>query len=243
MSRVIEDERFRDRDDRGSGRLYHDLVFRSCVFESCSLGVAARPKKRPTVREVTLVNCVVLGCQIGSAILEDILVDGLATTGRVPFFVRGAAFRHVSLRGRIGSMTITGDARRPSLKGLDNLALRKEIDADNADYYGGVDWALEIHEAEFEDFELRGGIPARLIRRDPKTQVVITRERALEGRWRDIDLSGTPWATAIEMFVNNNYLDSGYPDKVLVAPKLHPDFPRLLTGLDRLRGAGVAEPD
>lgn len=186
-------------------------------------------------------DCVALGCAIGSAVIEDVLVDGLLTPGRVPFFIRGAAFRHVTLRGRFGGLTITGDARRPSMKGWDDADLRREIDAANATYYQSVDWALDISEIECEDLEIRGGIPSRLIRRDSATQVVITRERVLDGRWRDVDLSGTWWPTAIDMLANEKYLDSGYPEKILVAPKLHPDFPRLLEGLRRLRAAGIAD--
>jgi len=243
VTTILEDQTIKDRDDRGSGSTYEDLSFRRCVFESCSLGIAVRPPKRPTVRRVSLTDCVALGCAIGSAIVEDVVIDGLATTGRVPFFVRGAAFRHVILRGHIGGVTITGDARRPSVNGWDDEALRNEIDMANAQFYQGVDWAIDISAAECEDLEIRGGIPARLIRRDPATQIVITRERALEGRWRELDLSGTWWPTTIDMLVNPKFLDSGYPEKILVAPKRHPNFPRLLTGLARLRDAGIAEPD
>lgn len=219
------------------------MSFRRCQFENCSLALAVRPAKRPTVRRIAMTDCIALGCAIGSAVIEEVVVDGLVTPGRVPFFVRGAAFNHVTLRGRFGGLTITGDARRPSMRGWDDVPLRGEVDEANAAYYEGVDWALDISEVECEDLEIRGGIPARLIRRDPATQVVITRERALEGRWRDVDLSGTWWSTAIDMLVNPKYLDSGYAEKVLVAPKLHRDFPRLLEGLSRLRAAGIAEPD
>lgn len=190
-----------------------------------------------------MTDCVALGCSVGSAIIEDVAVDGFATPGRVPFFVRGAAFRHVALRGRFGGVTITGDARRPSMKGWDDLALRREIDDANATYYQGVDWALDISEVECEDLEIRGGVPARLVRRDAATQAVLTRERALEGKWRNLDLSGTWWPTAIDMLVNPKFLDSGYPEKILVAPKRHPEFPRLLEGLSRLRDAGIVQPE
>jgi hypothetical protein len=77
------------------------------------------------------------------------------------------------------------------------------------------------------------------IRRDPETQVVVTREKALKGEWKKIKaLDSTHWPTAIEFL-----LECGYADDVLVAPKRDPEFRALLEGLKALRAAGVAEPD
>jgi hypothetical protein len=77
-----------------------------------------------------------------------------------------------------------------------------------------------------------------LIRRDPATQVVVTRDKAMQGTWRNVDLSGTHWATSLQFMLNR-----GDEDIVLVAPKRHRKFKVLLDGLKRLRDAGVAEPD
>jgi hypothetical protein len=81
-------------------------------------------------------------------------------------------------------------------------------------------------------------VPARLILHDPETQVVVTREKALQGKWRQLDLSKTHWATSIEFL-----LEFGDEDVLLVAPKRHPKYPQLLDGLKLLRDAGVTEPD
>jgi hypothetical protein len=110
---------------------------------------------------------------------------------------------------------------------------QKAFDDANADYYSHVDWALDIQEALFEEADLRG-IPANLIKRDKDTQFVIMREKALEGRWKEIDLSGTHWKTSIEMF-----LEEGTKDEVFIAPKRHPRFRSLLDGLWKLRDAGI----
>lgn len=114
---------------------------------------------------------------------------------------------------------------------------QRRFDEANAAYYATVDWALDIAEAEFIEAEIQG-VPARLIRRDPESQVVVTHEKALEGKWRRIDLAGTYWATSIEFLLNR-----GDPDVVLVAPKRARDYRRLLDGLKKLRDAGVADPD
>ena len=111
------------------------------------------------------------------------------------------------------------------------------FDEMNSSFYEMVDWALDISEARFMECDIRR-VPARLIRRDPETQVVVTREKALLGEWRNLDLSRTLWSGWIELF-----LKDGDADVVLVAPKRHPKFKEWLGGLKLLRDAGIAEPD
>lgn len=91
-----------------------------------------------------------------------------------------------------------------------------------------------------EEVDIRG-VPARLIRRDPETQAVVTRERALGGGWRDLGVSALYWGEYIEYI-----LECGDPDVVLVAPKAMAGkwmYRNLLEGLRLLREAGIAEPD
>jgi len=114
---------------------------------------------------------------------------------------------------------------------------QRSFDNANAEYYSTVNWALDISEAEFEEMEIQR-VPAHLIRRDPATQVIVKREKAMQGHWRNIDLSKTHWAYSIQFF-----LDRGDADLVLVAPKRSRQFRMLLDGLKALRDAGVAEID
>src|SRR5262249_45750793 len=85
---------------------------------------------------------------------------------------------------------------------------RDAFDAANAAYDDAVDWALDITEAQFADFEIRG-ISSRLIRRDPATQVVVTRDKALADAWRTLDLSETHWPTAIDSLIRWGLLRHG----------------------------------
>jgi len=228
MTRVIQHQAFEALYDRGRN-VYSDLEFRHCSFVSCRLSVTRSPDERSVVRNVKVVNCEVTGCAIETAVIEDCTVDGLKTHNLLACW--GAVFKHVVLKGRIGKIMInpaiaTGTATPQEQQAFD--------EANNA-YYASVDWALDIAEGEFAEADIRG-IPSRLIRRDPATQVVVTRQKALEGRWRSIDLSGTWWATSIQLFLNK----PGDDDLVLVAPKGHRRFRHLLEGLMRLRDAGVA---
>lgn len=67
--------------------------------------------------------------------------------------------------------------------------------------------------------------------------VLVIREKALMGTWRDLPLSNTYWPTALEFF-----LETGRDDIVFVAPKRDKNFRALLEGLDLLRREGIAEP-
>lgn len=230
MATVFEKQEFKAFYDRDSGRTFSDLEFRSCSFLDSRISITRDPKLRSIVRHVRLIDCEQRGCALSAALIEDVLVDGLRTNGLLQTW--GAAFKHVTLRGRIGRVMMS-----PAVAtGTATQSQQRAFDEANAAYYATVDWALDISEAEFEEVDIRR-VPARLIRRDPETQVVVTRARAMEGRWRDLDLSRTDWAGWIDLF-----LKDGDPDLVLVAPKQHRDCRHLLDGLKMLRDVGVAEP-
>jgi hypothetical protein len=169
------------------------------------------------------------GSDIAAHAASLYLVDGLATPRTAT--AKYCVFKHVVLRGKIGEIMITdyvGEKPR----------LQRAFDEANAAYYANVDWALDIREADCRDVDLRG-MPARLVIRDPATQVVVTRERALKGAWSTADLARTHWPGAIARFLEDNRS----PAMVLAAPKRDRNYPELLEGLQKLRELGVAEPD
>lgn len=87
--------------DRDSGSIFTDFAFRRCEFDDCEISLAARPELRSTLRNCHLERCIVRqNCSINTAIVEDCVVDGLETRG--PVFVRGAVFKHVVLKGKVG---------------------------------------------------------------------------------------------------------------------------------------------
>lgn len=229
MTKLFEEQRFEALDDSGSGRVYEGLEFHRCYFQGC-FTVAKKPKHRVTFRNVVLLNCEVRGCTLRGAIVEDSVVQGLKTNGLLQTW--GAVFKHVVLRGKIG------DVMASHLIGVSARVAKAQpiFDKANAAFYASVDWALDISQAVFASEPDFRGVPGRLIRRDPETQVLITRERTLQSAWKDLELPGT-WRVALEWFQ-----DRGRPDEVLVAPKGAPDFQDLLAGLKLLREAGVAEP-
>lgn len=218
-------------------RIYTGARFERCRFENCWIYTSYDPQRRAIVRDITLVNCEVQAVGIERPILEEVVVDGLRTHALIQTWA--AVFKHVTFRGKVGRIMTSSLIGIDAATGERPARFQKAFDAANAAYYATVDWALDIREGEFQELDLRG-VPAHLVRRDPQTQVVVTREKATEERfWRTLDLSRTYGPTALEMFLYRTTA----PAIVLVAPKRARDFTELLAGLQRLRDAGVADPD
>jgi len=231
---VYSDRTFLQRFDRDSGAVLEGMQFTNCTFDNCALSLTKSPNLRSTVRNVQVVNCVTVNCGVGPAVFEDVVVDGLDTNDLLILW--SPLFKHVTLRGKIGKIKINTAAHFVDR----SLEVQRPFDQARVRFYKSVDWALDISEAEFGEFDMHG-VPSRLVRRDPATQVVVTRERALQSGWRDrLSAANTHWPFVIDLF-----LEDGEPDIVLVAPKRKRkrDFTRLLDGLIELRQVGVAEPD
>jgi hypothetical protein len=231
MNKIISVQEFDSFYDRHSGRIFSNLEFRKCRFVSSVLSMTRDPRSRSTVRNVNLYQCEEIGCTLDAAIVEEVIVDGLKTSDL--FQCWGTVFNHTIIKGNIGRIMISPLIATAMAKPKEQAA----FDEANAKYYATVDWALDISEARFSECDIRR-VPARLIRRDPDTQVVVTREKALLGEWKKLDLSKTYWATTIQYLASH-----GDPDMVLVAPKRHSKYQEMLDGLKMLRDAGVAEPD
>jgi len=233
MTRVFRDQLFRRFFDDDSRSVFEDVEFRHCSFESCVVSNTKDPALRSTVRRLQFIACDSSGFNsLGPAIIEDTTVDGLKVNDVLQTW--GMVFKHVTLKGRIGRMMLS-NCLFPSSTTTE--AMQRAFEEANAAFYASVDWALDISEAEFQELSFRG-IPGRLVRRDRETQIVVSRQKAMGGEWRKLDLDKTYWQVALELM-----LERGDEDVVLVAPKRAKDFKHLLRGLQLLRDAGVAEPD
>ena len=221
--------RFRDRE---SGARFSDFIFRRCVFDNCLVSISEKPDSRSTFRNVEIVDCSQRSCTLYAAIVEDVLIDGLRTEGQV-FHTWGAVFKHVTLQGKIDRMMIS-----PAITaGLAHPKVQQAFDEANAAYYENVDWALDISKGEFRELCIRG-LASRWIRRDPETQIVVTREKALQGDWRELEFQNGLFGTSLNLM-----LEREETDIVLIAPKRHRKFKRYLADLELLRNTGIAEPD
>lgn len=220
--------------DRDSAACFENTVFSNCVFDNSALSLTKSPQLRSTVRNVRLTACVSVNCGIGPALFDDVIIDGLETNDLLICW--SPLFRHVTLKGKIGKIKVNIAAhfvdRSPEVQ--------RPFDEARNQFYEIVDWALDISEAQFNEFDLHG-VPARLVRRDCATQAIVTRDKALRPGWRDrLSSANKFWPMVIDMFLQQNE-----PDIILVAPKgkRKKDFTRLVEGLNELRQVGVAEPD
>jgi hypothetical protein len=233
----LERQQFIHQFDRGPATCFENIELAGCYFESCGLSLVEDPANRTLVRNVNIANCSQRGCVIKAAVFEDVILNGLKTHGQ-PLQVSGAVFKHVILQGKIDYLMLGWSLGTLQ---FDKPLVQRAFDVANAEYYRHVDWALDISQGEFKEIDIRG-VPARLIRRDPATQVVVTRTKALQGRWRDLRFpDGDP---SVWWVVLDNFMAFGHDDDVvLVAPKRSKDYAALLEGLHILREDGVAEPD
>jgi hypothetical protein len=206
-----------------------DLELRHCSANGCVLSTATDVVNRAIVRRVHATQLSVSGCLVSGVVFDDCTLNGLATNDLQ--ILDACAFRHVTVRGRLGRVMVSHLplSRAPQIADA--------FVAANHRFYESVDWALDISELEAKEFDLRG-IPSRLIRRDPATQVVFRREHVAARSWESLDLHGT----ALRAFMDN-LLHYGWPDAVFVTPVLDPRRDRILEALAKLREIGVAEPD
>jgi hypothetical protein len=229
---VFDNQRFDGLREFDTGRTRSELRFVGCFFQSCSVGLSTDDLvNRVHLVNAEFCNCCVAGCNATAAIIEDVLVDGLKTSNL--FQTWATIFKHVKFKGKVDRIMLS-DLFHP---GHPDSKFQKVIAQANSCYYADVDWAIDISEAEFKDFDCRG-VPARLVRRDPETQVVVTRDRAIAAGTA-IAAGGHLW----ESWIKNQLIVDGYQDIVLVAAKRDPRFKEQLSGLRELRRQGVVVPD
>lgn len=208
-----------------------NLSFHKCFFDNCTLSQPTDPQGRSIIQNVSLVQCKQRGCGLDGAILDNVTVDRLGREGRIPLFLPGVVFRHVTLKGRITFFKLQAS---PFLEDPERNA--QWVDA-NRSFYESVDWALDISETIFTWGPDLHFVPGSLIRRDPETQVLVTR-RALEG----VALASLPWQgsshkTGLEWFLQ----DGPYEDVVLVAAKGTTYFEQDLAAIRMLQERGIAK--
>jgi hypothetical protein len=153
------------------------------------------------------------------------VVDGLTTGPEL--FLGSCAFRHLTLRGRIGAIMFQPPpiTMEPELKTtfIDSIVR----------YYANVDWAVDISEAEFTADVNFFFVPGDLVRRDVETQFLL-RRKTLAG----VDLG--PFPTRAQVAAER-FESTPFDSIVAIAPKRSKNFERIRADLEELRKAGLAE--
>ncbi len=207
---------------------YENLEFNQCTIRG---GVITRGsvEHRSTARKIRAI-----GCRLGSfygmgAVFDEVMVEG-AKTGRHHIILDACALRHVVLKGHCGTIILN------RFLTFDDYGRNAGFDRANQAFYASVDWALDIRDAWFTSLEVRGTIPAKLIRRNEEECFVLTREVAASGDWRKIDgYDEGSIQTAIDFFVK-----SGTPEEVVVLGRKSKHYAVELAFWRRMRDAGMA---
>jgi hypothetical protein len=230
----FEKQEFQNRHDPDVILAFRDCEFVKCKFMGGGFGYRHSPDfaQRTSAANIRIIKCESQKFSIGPALLEDIYVENfrgdLVT-------IWGALFRHVTIKGRCDKLMIHGITGQGDIDagGVGVLPYRVLCD----EFYASVDWALDIRDAEFDDFSIRTrGVPAHLIRRDPETQAILRREALIEGKWRELGLSAFSQLTIKEMIAGGQATD------VLVAPKRDKKLcAHMLEDIRKLRESGMAD--
>jgi hypothetical protein len=238
--RQFEDESFHQLYDRGDQLLLENMRFKNCEFVRCAISLTEKFGRMSTVRNVELLDCALINCQTGPTIFSDVTITNLKTSDLLILWC--PYLDKVTLSGEIGKLKVNA-AADTSTVGPANYYKQKPFDDYRDKFYANVDWALDISKARFKELDLES-VPARLVRRDPESQAIVTREKALqfakEGWRKLLPPECKHWAIVVDMF-----LSDGEEDIVLVAPLGAAKAKRdpLLKGLQEFRRIGLAEPD
>lgn len=206
--------------------MIRDVAFVRCKNLGGGLSTYGAPVHRSMMRNVSITDCSVHSYFGHGAVFEEVTIDRLRTS-RCPVILDACVFRHVTLKGNCGSFLLNADIEydHPSRSAAFRVA--------NHSFFESVDWALDISDVRATCLELRGCIPAKLVRRDPGDQVVMTREVALEGRWRDFEppphFSTGVWA----------FLQDCEADNVFCAYRKSKDYKDEVSYFNRLRSHGL----
>lgn len=190
------------------------LTFERCLFSACTVGFPCRfPQDRLVLKHMTLRDCTVDALVIGPVLFENCVVENLKTQDHL--WVNAAAFKHCVIRGEVGKAILFGEKELLEPRDSKRNAL---FIAANQRLYESLDWALDISEAQFQEFDVRS-VPAECIRINDRNQIKVNYRRLREAEEAG-QLEGIPGSDYIEVCLED-YEDSEM-NFVLVS---HPDTP------------------
>jgi hypothetical protein len=229
---LIRGEKFYRRGSRIFGTYeISGLCIQDCVFENCNFGYNSIPlvQKRDSVRDVQLINCKVSKCMLGPAEIQSTRVRNLSGDMLICW---GTLFDQVVLEGKVERLMLHGiPESRPS------STIRSSHGKRSKEFYSGVQWALDISEAKFDDFSIRNGaIPLSLIRRNINCQFIVSDPL---GRFSREEIEALPLSDYSKA-VLRTMVEENVKEVLLVAPQLDkPLYDQVLRDAEALSRIGV----
>jgi hypothetical protein len=213
---------------------YEGMTLRSCAFNQCHIARRNKPGDWTKISNITVTDASQWNCSLDTAAIEAVSLHNLKRTGEAPLFLWGCVFSRVKLSGRISAIKINRSI------GIEAEARAAQSAWDRAmvDYYASLDWALDITEAQFPGGVQFEAVPGRLIRRNPRVQALVLRQKLENADLSTIDFQGTALDLSLSGFLQNSLFDS-----VAIAARVGKWAKRDLEVISMLRSAGIAEPD
>lgn len=202
--RTIRDKTFQL--EHVDGGVVSNVRLERCVFQSCGLSFRTkRPEDMVHVSNVEIVDCQDVNSWIGPCHATDVRVEGLQTGDILVGY--GVVLTRVTLAGKIGRLKLNDRVRDVSPE------MDRRFREARREHYASVDWALDISRAKVGLLDLEG-IPSAKVRRDPETQIVVTKDLL----HAEEQLAAVEGLDATTRFVLESFVASDAPEKVLVAP-------------------------
>lgn len=224
MTDAIGEASFKRLRQYGSGRVFSDFELKRVKFTSSVLAQHDDPSFGLVVRDAILHNCSFSACTMAGVRLENVTVDGVKLSNSS---ISGCVFRNVILRGKVGQFIFAGPAR--SL-GAEMFAMFSD---GMANFYGDVDWALDIRDAVFADATIRA-VPGELVRRDESRHFLLRRAD------RDTVLS-LPDAPDLAKAYFRDFDLTPFDSMIAVASQASKTFEKQLAELQWLRERSLAD--
>jgi len=207
----------------GSSGEYGDARLVGVTLKRCMVTQSGDPGFGLVVRNVVLERCQMDACKASGVLFEEITIDALRLAQLHQ--LSGCVFRHVTLRGRIGSVMVKGPVSvRRDYSDRVACAVRK---------YKEIDWALDVSEAVFTDDAEFYYVPGDLVRRDPNSQALLRREAFSWADWRDFPGHIGPWVSRFEV--------TPFDSIVVIAPKGSTKFRKHMSDIEWLHNNGLCE--
>jgi len=214
---------------------FQDMEVTDCVFEGCYVPRQASLGAWVTVRNISVHNATQINCSINNAIFEGVSMHDLKRQGEAPLFLWCCVFRHVTLSGKISGLKINRSLG--PIPGGVPKADQEAADEQVRQFYLSPDWALDISGAKFGGGISFEALPGSKIKRDPETQVLVSRSAILNSDWESFEYGNSAFNINLSWFLKGSLFES----VVLAARMGSKDAKKDLAVLDMLRRQGVAE--
>ena len=208
-----------------------------CTFDNCSIRLPKKPGNWNLIRDCRAIRCSKVGVFLRGTAIENCELDTIVSGSRMPARFEVCVFNRVTVKGRVTMFFLEPECRSDMWLQARRARLQRKWDAAMREYYAKVDWALDVREAQFTSAGKLLGVPGELVKRDPERQILIKREKLVDGAWQSLSLDWSQFS--IEDFLERSTFES----VVLVGSSVKKYRQRDLDEFNRLRNLGIAEPD